>query len=124
MGVPHVVCFDLNRDPNLSKDVDNQLMPFRFNYIYTFVQNFYISLVENLSVRQAFDKANEAVKDGPILFDKIWELRDLKNWIDLGIKPILIDEKNNRHNKILFDRNCLEREDCYIAPGHLSDCSK
>ena len=61
MGVPHVVCFDLNRDPDLSQDVDNQLMPFRFNYIYAFVQKFYISLVKDLSVKQAFEKANEAV---------------------------------------------------------------
>jgi len=45
MGVPHVVCFNLIRDDSLSMDVDNQLMPFRFNYIYTFVQKFYISLV-------------------------------------------------------------------------------
>jgi hypothetical protein len=38
LGVSHVIAFDLVKNDDQIEEIENQLMPIRFNYIYAFVQ--------------------------------------------------------------------------------------
>jgi hypothetical protein len=67
--------------------------------------------------------AEEAVNDETTLEDKIWQFRDCKH-CDLGIRPILMDSDNKKHDTQLFDRNCLEGEEQFIKEGYLYNSSK
>jgi hypothetical protein len=61
MGVKHVVAFKLTASPH--SEIESQLMPIRYNYIYTFCQKLYIALVKQVTVREAFNLALARVND-------------------------------------------------------------
>jgi hypothetical protein len=54
---------------------------------------------------------------------KIWQMREFKER-DLGIKPVLMDYGNEKHNKKLFDTTCHHWEREYIKQGPLYNVSK
>lgn len=64
LGVPHVLVFELEQTSEAEPDYDEAtLMPFRFNWIYTFSIAFYTSLVNGLTVLDSFNSALSEVND-------------------------------------------------------------
>jgi len=53
LKVSHIVTFDFDLGDNVKDD----LMPFRYNYIYAFCTQFYTKLVEETTVLDAFNFA-------------------------------------------------------------------
>lgn len=54
---------------------------------------------------------------------KIWDYKEFK-FYDLGIKPILIDEKSRRHDQKLFNTQADSKEREYCKQGRLYETTK
>lgn len=99
------------------------MMCIRYNYIYAFCQQFYCSLVDQRTIREAFTQASKFVQQDDTLNDLIWENRDYDN-IQIEITPVLLDESNKKHDQKIFDTEALEQEKSYISKGRLYDISQ
>lgn len=81
-------------------DSHDDFLVFRYNYIYSFCAQFYMRLIDEESVIDAFYSASDYVFDGSgdniHSYEEIWQSKDIKHY-SLGITPILLDEKHKIH---------------------------
>ena len=72
----HVLCFD-DANPDYtageySAEVQNDLIRFKFNYIYCFCVHFYANLASYKTVKEAFDLAKDQLRDEQVQDEEIW----------------------------------------------------
>ncbi len=105
----------------------DDFLAFRYNYIYSFCAQFYMRLIDEYSVSDAFNLAKDYVSDGSGEnihdYEEIWQSKDIKHY-SLGITPILLDENHKVHKRKLFDSNALENDSNLLRGGELHDISK
>jgi hypothetical protein len=125
LGIPHVVTFDFEWEMNHQQQDD--LLAFRYNYIYSFCAQFYMRLIDENSVIDAFNTAKDYVNDGSgddlHVYEEIWNSKDTK-YYSLGITPKLINDDHRVNQRKLFDSRAGLNDSNLLRNGELHDISK
>lgn len=103
-----------------AKNRESELMPLRFNYIHIFCQEFYIAIVNQMTVRMAFEEARRITQ---------LEIRKVENnkdycVADIGVTPILVDYESSNHNDKIFDADAAPSDKRHLSKGKLYDISR